>query len=212
MRSWVEPEASVFKKIAGGFFIGGGYVHSWDWDGDLIVRSPVGTRLFDTMDFEADYTRFWTLSTGFEVGPVRIYVDRATGGYFGADTPVSPNHDLADQTVSWQLTGSWMITGEHYDGRIFNQHQMAPPGPNAWEIAVRYCNADIDRDFFLFGLTDYTTSSQEFRSLSATLNWYATQNLRLSLGVMNIVADDDIASLDDGGRDFGGVFRAQWRF
>ncbi len=212
MRPWAKPEASLLKRIAGGFFIGGGYVHSWDWDGDLIVRSPVGTRLFDTINFEADYTRFWMACAGFEVGPVRIYVDRATGGYFGADTPVRPSHDLADQTIAWQLTGSWMITGEAYDGRIFNQHQIAPPGPNAWEIAVRYSNADIDRDFFLFGLTDYTTSSQEFRALAATLNWYATKNLRLSLGVMHVVADDDIASLDDGGRDFGGIFRAQWRF
>jgi hypothetical protein len=214
MRWWVTPEASIFKKIAGGFFFGAGYVYSWDWDGELIVRDPVGTRLFDTASFEADYSRFLTFSLGFEVGPVRIYVDDTTGGYYDADTPVG-TRDLDDQTTSWQITGSWMITGEHYDGRIFTQHQVTPPGPNAWEIAVRYSNADIDRDFFIFGLTDYTLSSQEFRSFTATLNWYATPNLRLSLGFLRIIADahqGDVAALDDGDRDTAGVFRVQWRF
>lgn len=105
-----------------------------------------------------------------------------------------------------------MITGEHYDGRIFGQHGVSPTGPNAWEVAVRYANADIDRDFYDFGLTDYSRSSQEFRSLTATLNWYATPNLRLSLGFLHIIADDDIAALDDGGRDTAGVFRVQYRF
>jgi hypothetical protein len=212
LRNFAKSDESLFKRIAGGFFVGAGYVYSWDWDGELIVRSPVGTRLFDTASFEADSSRFLTLSLGFEVGPVRIYLDDTTGGYFGADTPVRPNHDLADQTTSWQATISWMITGEHYDGRIFGQHSVPPPGPNAWEIAVRYANADIDRDFYNFGLTDYTMSSQEFRSLTATLNWYATPNLRLSLGVLRILADDDIASLDNAGRDTAGVFRIQYRF
>jgi hypothetical protein len=212
LRALVKPEASLWKRIAGGFFIGAGYVHSWDWDGELIVRSPVGTRLFDTASFEADYSRFLTITAGFEVGPVRIYVEDTTGGYYGADTPVRANHDLDNQTTSWQATVSWMITGEHYDGRIFGQHGVSPPGPNAWEVAVRYANADIDRDFYDFGLTDYSRSSQEFRSLTATLNWYATPNLRLSLGFLHIIADDDIAALDDGGRDTAGVFRVQYRF
>jgi len=211
MRSWAEPEASIFKRIAGGFFLGAGFLHSWDWDGELIVRDPVGTRLFDTVSYEADYSRFLTISLGFEVGPVRIYVEDTTGGYYGAETPVG-TRDLDDQTTSWHITGSWMITGEHYDGRIFSQHQVSPPGPNAWELAVRYANADIDRDFFTFGLTDYTLSSQEFRSLTATVNWYATRNLRLSLGFLRIIADDDIAALDNGGRDTAGIFRVQYRF
>jgi hypothetical protein len=210
-RPLAQPDASILKKIAGGFFFGAGYVHSWDWDGELIVRSPAGTRLFDTSGFEADYSRFWTLSAGFEFGPVRLYVDDTTGGYFGAETPVG-TRDLDDQTTSWQATISWMITGEAYDGRIFGQHNVAPPSPNAWELAVRYANADIDRDFYNFGLTDYTLSSQEFRSLTATLNWYATPNLRLSLGFLRILADDDIAALDHGGRDTAGIFRVQYRF
>ena len=155
-----------------------------------------------------------TFSLGFEVGPVRIYLDDTTGGYFGADTPVG-TRDLDDQTTSWHLTASWMITGEDYDGRIFGQHGVAPPGPNAWEVAVRYSNADIDRDFYNFELTDYPMSSQEFRSFTATVNWYATPNLRLSLGFLRIIADahqGDVAALDDGDRDTAGVFRIQYRF
>lgn len=211
LRSLAQSDAGLLKRIAGGLFMGAGYVYSWDWDGELIVRDPMGTRLFDTSSFEADYSRFLTLSLGVEVGRVRLHVEDTTGGYYGAKTPVG-TRDLDDQTTSWQATISWRITGEVYDGRIFSQHKFKPPGPNAWEIAVRYANADIDRDFYNFGLTDYARSSQEFRSLTATLNWYATPNLRLSVGVVRIIADDDIAALDDGGDDTGGILRVQYRF
>ncbi|HMP82660.1 MAG TPA: porin [Verrucomicrobiota bacterium] len=212
LRSWVEPDASWFKRIAGGVFGGVGYLHSWDWDGELLIRDPAGTRMFDTIDFKADSVQFFTYTCGFEVGPVRAYMDDTFGGYNGADTPVGKRDLRTSETTSWQATLSWMITGEHYDGRIFSQNSVKPPGPNAWEIAIRYSNADIDRDFYNFGLTDYTQSSQEFRSQTATLNWYATENLRMSVSVVRIIADDDIEALDEGGRDTIAIFRLQYRF
>jgi hypothetical protein len=72
-------------------------------------------------------------------------------------------------------------------------------------------NGDIDRDFFDFGLTDYTTSSQEFHDLLA-LNWYATRNLRLSAEYVRTQADDDIKSLGYEGDSSAGIVRAQYRF
>jgi len=213
MRSLAEPDASSLARFAGGIFLGVGYVRAWDWDGELIVRSPVGMRLFDSTSFEADYSKHLSLTVGVENGPVRVFWEKTSGGYYDAETPAG-TVDLDDQTTSWQATAAWMITGQPYDGRIFGQHQVAPPGPNAWEVTVRYANGDIDRDFFQFGLTDSSKSSQEFRSFTATLNWYATPNLRLSLGFMTILADDDddVVVLENGGGDTAGVFRAQYRF
>jgi hypothetical protein len=115
---------------------------------------------------------------GFEVEPVRAYYEGTQGGYFDAGTPVG-ERDLDNQADSWMATVAWRITGEPFDGRIFHERDVAPLGPNAWEVALRYANGDIDRDFFEFGLTDSGTSSQEFRSTTVALHWYQAGIVRL---------------------------------
>lgn len=211
LRSLAAPDASWLESIAAGFFLGGGYAYGWNWDGELRIRNPAGSRLFDTQRFDADRSHYYTVSAGFEVGPVRVYYEGTQGGYFDVDTPVG-ERDLEDQTDSWQATIAWRITGEPFDGRIFGERDLEPLGPNVWEIALRYANGDIDRDFFAFGLTDYTTSSQEFRSTSLALNWYATPNLRLSAEYVRTQADDDIETLGYEGVDDAAIVRAQVRF
>jgi hypothetical protein len=209
LRALAGPNAGWLASIAAGFFFGGGYAHTFDYRGELEIRSPVGTELFDTVRFEADSSRFYTVVAGFEVGPLRMFYEGTQGGYFGAVTPVG-TRDLEDQTDSWQAQLSWMLTGESYDGRLLAE----PPrrGPNAWELALRYANGDIDRDFFAFALTSPAVSSQEFRSLSVALNWYATVCARISVELVHTQADDDIANLDGDGVDDAVLVRVQYRF
>ena len=211
LRSLRSPDASFLESLAGGFFLSGGYLYNWDWRGRLRIRNPAGTRLFDTTKFEADERQFYTVTVGFEVGPVRVYYEGTQGGYFDAQTPVG-EQDLENQTDSWMATLVWRITGEPFDGRIFHERDLEPLGPNVWEIAFRYTNSDIDRDFFTFGLTNPTESSQEFRSTSIALNWYATKNIRLSAEFVRSQVDDDIASVGFEGHDEAGIVRAQLRF
>lgn len=209
LRGWFGPDPSWLEAVAAGFFVGGGYAHAFDHEGELVVRSPVGTRLFDAPRFDADSSRFYTVYAGFEVGPVRAYYEGTQGGYSGARTPTG-RRDLDDQTDAWQTTVAWMITGEPYDGRFLAE----PPvrGPGAWELAGRYANGDIDRDFISFGLTSPAASSQEFRALTLALSWYVTANLRLSAEYVRVQADDDIASLDGDSEDHAGLVYVQYRF
>ncbi|MEX2206986.1 MAG: porin [Myxococcota bacterium] len=211
LRSLRGPDAGFLASVAGGFFLCGGYAYTNDWHGRLRIRNPAGTRLFDTSSFDADWRQFYTLSFGFEVGPVRLYYEGTQGGYFDAETPVG-TRDLDNQTDSWQATLSWRITGEPYDGRIFHERALTPLGPNAWEIALRYANGDIDRDFFDFGLADSSSSSQEFRTTTLALHWYATPNVRLSAEYVRTQADDDIATLGFDGDDSAGIVRVELRF
>ncbi len=210
-RSLRGPEASFLESLAGGFFLSGGYLYNWDWRGRLRIRNPAGTRLFDTMKFEADERHFYTLSAGFEVGPVRAYFEGTQGGYFDAETPVG-ERDLDNQTDSYHLTLAWRITGEPYDGRIFHERELAPLSGGVWEVAFRYANADIDRDFFSFGLTNYSASFQEFRSTSVAINWYASRNLRLSVEFVRTDAEDNLAGAPWEGYDEAAILRAQYRF
>lgn len=211
LRSLAGPQASFLESLAAGLFVGGGYAYGWDWDGSLRIRGPAGVRLFDTMRFEADRHHSYALAFGFEVGAVRLYWEGTRGGYFDVQAPVG-ERDLDDQTDSWHATLSWRIGGPDYDGRIYRERELAPLGPNVWELALRYANGDIDRDFYELGLTDYATSSQEFRTTTLTVSWYATRNLRISAEVARTQADDDIASLGFEGSDDVAIVRAQYRF
>lgn len=212
LRAFARPLRSRGPStFLGSWFFGASYAYLWDWEGSLRVRNPSGTRLFDTSTFEADTGRFWNLAVGIEPGPVRIVWERTLGMLLDADTPAG-TQDLDDEISSWHATVSWMVVGPDYDGRIFGERDRDPPGPNAWEVALRYANADIDRNFFDFGLTSPLVSSQEFRSITATVNWYVNPNLRLSLAYVRTMADDDIKSLDFQGDGHTGVLRAQVRF
>jgi hypothetical protein len=209
LRFMAGPDASWPRALLGGFFLGGGYAHAFDYDGELDIRSPVGGELFDTPRFEADYSHFYKLVLGFEVGSVLVLYEGTQGGYFDAETPAGVQ-DLDDQTDSWQAQVSWRITGERYDGRILAEPQKL--GDNAWEVALRYANADIDRDFFAFGLTDDRLSSQEFRALTFAVNWYATPNLRITAELVRTLIDDVDSNVNFDDDDTAGLLHVQWRF
>jgi hypothetical protein len=217
-RVWLNPfrsfggaDKGFLESLVADFFLTGGYLYTWNWDGRLRIRNPAGTRLFDTSKFEADRRHFYTVSFGWEIGPVRVFYEGTQGGYFNAETPTG-EQDLDNQTDSWMAAIVWRITGEPFDGRIFHERELAPLGPNVWEVALRYANADIDRDFFDFGLTNSATSSQEFRSTTVALNWYATPNLRVSAEYVRSQVDDDIASVGFESEDHTGILRLQVRF
>ena len=203
------PDAGWARRALAGFFVGGGYARSWNYFGELDIRSPVGATLFDTPRFDADWSHFKKLVFGFEVGPVRAYYEGTQGGYFDAETPAG-TQDLDDQTDAWQAQVSWRIRGPDYDGRILAEPQEL--GENAWEIALRYANGDIDRDFFAFGLTNDRVSSQEFRSFTIALNWYATPNLRVTAEFVRTMLDDDDANVNFHGDDNAGILHVQWRW
>jgi hypothetical protein len=204
-----EPEAGWFASLLGGFFVGGGYSHTFDYEGELDIRSPVGSKLFDTDRFEADYSHYYKVFAGFEVGSVRMHYEGTQGGYFGVDTPVG-EEDLDDETGSWHAEITWMVTGHEYDGRILAEPELL--GDNAVELAVRYANGDIDRDFFAFGLTNDRVSSQEFRSVTFAVNWYATKNLRVTAEYVRTMLDDDDANVNFDGDDDAAMLHLQWRF
>jgi hypothetical protein len=209
LRFLAGPDSSWLRSLAAGFFLGGGYAHAFDYDGELDIRSPVGAELFDTPRFEADYSHYYKIIAGFEVGSVRFLYEGTQGGYFDAETPAGVQ-DLDDQTDSWQAQLSWRITGEPYDGRILAEPQKL--GENAWEVALRYANGDIDRDFFAFGLTNDRVSSQEFRAITFAVNWYATPNLRVTAELVRTMLDDDDANVNFDGDDTAGILHVQWRF
>ncbi len=82
---------------------------------------------------------------------------------------------------AWQLTGSWVLTGERAGYRGVKPDHPFAPGAGGWgafELVARYGRLDIDdRAFPLFA--DIGASASAARAWTLGLNWYPTGNLKL---------------------------------
>ena len=211
--------------LLSGLFFAASYAHTPDFEGPLEVANPFRNKLFEVSRFEASDSDFLHLGYGADLGPFRAVHEFVRGGYRNIEGPAG-DETLDDQVTAWSLSLSWMVTGEAYDSRPFRlrdgNYRAAPKKPLFWfkerglgalELAFRYSNGDIDRDFFdLLGFTDLTTSSQEFRTVSVVVNWYATANVRSSIQIVRTIADQFPQAFDSHGRDTSVFLRLQYSF
>jgi phosphate-selective porin OprO/OprP len=174
----------------------------------IIPDTGFGIRLKDTPELRVDGTQFIDTGTidahnastlGGEVaaqkGPVfvegeieTIHVDRSDG--------------IASPTFGgWYLEGSWFLTGETrlynastaaFDGPAIT-HNFSPAGHywGAWELAVRYADADLNFDAGLPGTAPASDAIRggDQKVWSFGLNWYPNQ-------VFHVMFDVDRVNID----------------
>jgi phosphate-selective porin OprO/OprP len=97
--------------------------------------------------------------------------------------PNTPNRDL--QNTAWELSGSWLLTGEDasYTG-ITPRHPFDPRNGQwgAWQVVARYAELNLDNGaFFNSVFADPTKSASGAQAWSVGLNWYLNRNLRANL-------------------------------
>jgi hypothetical protein len=219
-----------------GFFVSFGYAWLFDYDAHLDVATPLRNKLFDTERLDGRSGETWALGFGVDFGPLRIVHETVKGGISDLLLPSGLREDIEqDEITSWHVLVAWRITGEPYDSRPFRQRDLRRPTPprrpldgdgdakgwGAFELAVRYANADIDRDFQTFGLIaihptvtgpEGFQSSQEFRSFTFGINWDPTVYLRVSGEIVRVLADQHPVAFDSHGRDTSGLVRVQYVF
>ena len=201
----------------------------------LDVATALRNKLFDTDRLDGRGGTTWNLAFGIDFGPIRIVHETVRSGIEGLLLPNGLREDLEDEITSWHPLVAWRITGEPYDSRSFRQRDDRRPTPphrtidggsdtegwGALELAVRYANADIDRDLQTLGLVaidpsapppENFRSSQEFRTFSIGLDWDPTAYLRVSGILVRTIADQHPAAFDSHGRDTSGLVRAQLVF
>jgi hypothetical protein len=222
---WAVEVGPYRFPLLSGLFVSGAYAWSPEYDGHLQVATPLRNTLFDVGRLEADARTLWVAGYGIDLGPVRAIHEFTRGSLEGVRT-AGGRVDFEDQITAWQLVVSWRVTGEPYDSRPFHQRDAYRPeaparpldgegdarGIGSVELAFRYANGDIDRDFFQQGLTAFDESSQEFRVAAVALNWDATAWLRVSGEVVRVIADQYPDDFDSHGRDTSGLVRVQVAF
>lgn len=212
--------------LLSGLFAGAAFAYLPDFRGNLDIATPLRNKLFVTPDLRAEEGYFIHYTAGSDMGPFRITYELVEGSLVGLETPQGKK-SLRGQIGSWEATASWLLTGEIYDSRPFRireggarVHPARPlwggpahkRGPGAFELAIRYTNADMDRDFFRFGVTNYVQSSQEFRTFTGALNWYATSSFRVTVEFTRTIADQGPAAFSGRNRDTSFVLRLQYAF
>jgi hypothetical protein len=223
---WTVQVGPYELPLLSGLFVNVAYGWSQSFEGQLDVATPLRNKLFLTSRLEAQDHRFLVAGYGVDLGPFRVIHEFTRGSLEGLRIPAGGRDDFDDQITAWQVLVSWRVTGEPYDSRPYRRresHRPPPParsldepagerGFGAVELAFRYANGDLDRDFFTLGFTNFNQSSQEFRTVSVGLNWDPTVWLRVSGELVRVIADQFPATFRSHGRDTSGLVRMQLSF
>jgi phosphate-selective porin OprO/OprP len=96
--------------------------------------------------------------------------------------PNNPASRIDLTNRAWQLTGSWVLTGEDasYKGVVKPTHPFVANGDGwgALELVGRYGELDIDDDAFPL-YADPGSAARRTRAWGLGLSWYLTSNLKL---------------------------------
>ena len=116
---------------------------------------------------------------------------------------------------AWQVTGSWVLTGEDagYRGVARPNHPFTldEAGWGAFEVVGRYGVLDIDDDAFpLFASA--SASASEVRAWTIGLNWYLNANLKLVTNYTQASFDGGAAGGADREDEKAVFTRAQFSF
>jgi phosphate-selective porin OprO/OprP len=85
---------------------------------------------------------------------------------------------------AWQVTGSWVITGDPAGYRGVTPVNPFNPWAGKWgalEVVARYDELDIDDDAFALGFANPTRSIRSFQGFGGGLNWYWSNNVKIVL-------------------------------
>ena len=115
------------------------------------------------------------------------------GEYVISDAQVRKGTTSATlQNNAWEISGSWLLTGEDaaYAG-VTPLHPFDPRNNKwgAWQLVVRYANLDVDDNAFTKGFASATTSASAAQAWSVGINWYLNKNFRANASFSRTIFD-----------------------
>ena len=111
--------------------------------------------------------------------------------YAISDQRVSKNGTSADiSNRAWELTGSWLLTGEDatYTG-VTPLHPFDPRSNQwgAWQVVARFGELAVDEAAFTKGFASSAASANKAQAWAVGLDWFLNKNLRANLSYSHTV-------------------------
>ncbi len=115
------------------------------------------------------------------------------GEYAISDQRVASPTKSADlQNTAWEVTGSWVLTGEDasYNG-VTPLHPFDPRIGQwgAWQLIARYASLDVDGKAFKDGFASSSKTASGANVWSVGLNWYLNRSVRADVSFSHTTFD-----------------------
>ncbi len=161
------------------------------------------TREVSTGSFNTDSNVRVVGEAAYTYGPLSLQSE-----YYYVD--IDRNGAAPDLNFSgYYVEGSWFLTNDmrNYDGSKGSYGKVKPNsivgkgGIGAWQLAVRFSSVDLN---------DEDINGGDAQNFSLGLNWYATNNIRMSANYVNVL--DVVGGAGDGDEPESFQMRAQVEF
>jgi phosphate-selective porin OprO and OprP len=119
-------------------------------------------------------------------GPFGLLAEYVVSDQQVSKPAVGKNADI--QNTAWEVTGSWILTGETAGYSGFTPLHPFDPRKNqwgAWQLVARYGELNVDNQVFAgttaARLASPTASANGAQAWSVGVNWFLNKNLRANL-------------------------------
>ena len=178
-----------------GFGVGGSYIFS-----NPATNTSTGLTPGFTTDGQQKFFSYnsgvnalgagWRISPQayYYYGPLGILAEYVISDTQAKRTLATPTSVVDVQNTAWEITGSWVLTGEDASyGALTPLHPFNPRINQwgAWQLVARYAGLDVDNKAFAGAistrLAEPTKSASGAQAWSVGLNWYLNKNIRADL-------------------------------
>ena len=190
--SYVDRPANTAGPGSTGVIPASSYTEGFSNTAELRVD---GTKLISTGNLSADHASTVGLEIAGQKGPLLLQSEYERFDISRTDHVASPHFH------GWYVEGLWMLTGEQ---RRYNAQTGAFDGPpvarpfslrdhtwGAWELGVRYSDADLNYHAGLPGSAPVTEAVRggDDQNLSAGLNWWPNPLVRFMFDYQHVWID-----------------------
>jgi len=224
------PEIRGSLGFLSGLYLSSSFAYESSYRRAIEIETHYRNRLFQTVPMRADQATWWHYGWGLDGGRVRLIQEWALGRLEDVET-AGGSEDLSRPvtTMSASLTVRILGDPEPYDSHPYRERSdvsaadwSAPGGerpavpelrfPGVVEVGLRYADGDVDGRIFSLGLADPATSSEEFRTITASVSLRPSRTLRLIAECVRTIADPPPAAFESDGRDTSFAFRIELIF
>ncbi|MDR3459207.1 MAG: porin [Verrucomicrobiae bacterium] len=129
-------------------------------------------------------------------GPLGLLAEYVISDTQARRTAAVPTSIVDVQNTAWEVSGSWVLTGEDASYAGVTPRHPFDPRNNQWgafQLVARYAGFNVDNDVFsglsTTQLADPTKSASGAQAWSVGLNWYLNKNIRANLSYSHTTFD-----------------------